>query len=62
MSTTIPNLKTAEELGEELCSFCPLDEGARGVKCYGGSIVMCEGSRCSEAYDNYLDQLEEDNK
>jgi len=52
--------KSIEELDEELCEHCPSPEEAQGVHCYGGKPVMCEGSRCKEAYQNYLDEFEED--
>lgn len=51
--------KTLEELGdaEELCYYCELDPdtnyGNPGNGYYG-----CEGSRCNEAYQAYLDELE----
>lgn len=51
-----------EELSdrEELCDHCPLPEELRGVHCYGGQPVMCEGSHCDEAYQNYHDDFEGD--
>lgn len=52
--------KTIDELDEELCSYCPLPEESQGVHCYGGLPVMCEGSHCKEAYQNYLDTYEEE--
>jgi hypothetical protein len=50
-------MKTKEELQnkEKLCDFCPLDENEKGVRCYGGSIVMCEGSQCDTAYEVYCE-------
>ena len=47
--------KTIEELDEDLCHYCPLPEESQGVHCYGGLPVMCEGSCCPEAYQNYLE-------
>lgn len=57
---------TFEQMSEEahdtgLCKYCPIPaELQRGVHTLNG-YVTCEGSRCSEAYDKYLDkQLEEE--
>lgn len=52
--------KTIEELDTDLCQYCPLPTESQGVHCYGGLPVMCEGSYCSEAYENYLDEYEEE--
>ena len=53
--------KTMEDLGEDLCDYCPLPEGSHGIHCYGGEPEMCIDSGCCEvAYANYLEELEED--
>lgn len=53
--------KKIEDLDEELCKHCPIDEEYRGVHgSPGGFSAGCEGSRCAEAYQNYLDNDEED--
>jgi hypothetical protein len=51
-----------EELQDagELCDYCPLDEDHKGVHCYGGEPIMCEGSHCADAYEAYLEEEEED--
>lgn len=47
-----------EDLGDLLCVHCPLqDKGVYSVP--GGSVAGCEGSRCKEAYENYLTFCEE---
>jgi hypothetical protein len=52
-----------EELGEQLCEYCPLEESEKGVHCYGGEPVMCVDSGCcKQAYENYLEEFEEENK
>lgn len=53
--------KKQEELDTELCDFCPLPDEAKGVHCYGGNPVMCEGSHCGEAYERYLEDFKEEN-
>jgi hypothetical protein len=52
-------IKTADELGDELCKFCPLDENRKGVYSVpGGFSGGCEGSHCSDAYENYVSNSE----
>lgn len=47
------------ELGDELCSYCPLNENEKGVHSYGSYPVICADSGCCEkAYQNYLDFME----
>lgn len=55
---------TAEEeqdnLGDDICKWCPIPKEAQGVRCYGGPVIMCEGSRCTEAMEAfYEDQMGE---
>ena len=41
------------ELGDKLCQYCTLvKKGIYGVN--GGFVAGCEGSRCDEAYDNFI--------
>lgn len=40
-------------LGDKLCDFCPLSDGLKGVHCYGGQPVMCEGAYCKGAVENW---------
>jgi len=51
-----------EELAEsgELCTYCPIPEENQGVHNYGNGPVSCEGCNCKEAYENYLEENEED--
>lgn len=53
---------TADELGEQLCDYCPLETGLRGVySTPGGGSAGCEGSHCSEAYANYEEENTNEN-
>ena len=53
--------KEPEELGDELCKWCPKDEEYRGVYSVpGGFAAGCEGSHCKEAYEAYLEECAED--
>ena len=56
--------KTDEQLveiiGEErLCNFCPLPEEQKGVHCYGGNPVMCEGTHCDKALSVWKEEYVE---
>jgi hypothetical protein len=47
-----------EDLGEDLCLYCPLDKNMRGIySSPGGMVAGCEGYHCDEAYDSYLESL-----
>lgn len=39
----------SEMLEDRLCDFCPLPDYLKGVHCYGGEPVMCNGSYCDKA-------------
>ena len=57
--------KTDEEMkeivGEEtLCDlYCPLPDYLKGVHCYGGEPVMCEGSHCDKALEAWKEEFAE---
>ena len=52
---------TFEEIGEELCGYCPLEDNQKGVHCYGGEPEICmDSGACEKAYENYLEDFEED--
>ena len=46
----------ANMLDDKLCNYCPLPEESRGVHCYGGEPVMCEGSHCAEAMEAWMEE------
>lgn len=49
-------LKSIEELGEDLCEYCPLEENERGARSTpSGTYAGCEGSHCKEAYQYYIE-------
>lgn len=46
-----------EDLGDNLCKYCPLEnKWVYGAD--GGYMDGCEGSRCENAYENYLDEFD----
>lgn len=54
------DIKSFEELEEELCDYCPLCEESKGVHCYGGEPIFCVDSGCCEiAYENYKEAMKE---
>lgn len=44
-----------EQLGDELCEFCPWKNGEIDHACDS----ICEGSYCGDAISNFLDENEE---
>lgn len=43
-----------KNLGDALCCYCPLEKkGVYGIN--GGNVAGCEGSKCDEAFENYLE-------
>jgi hypothetical protein len=45
-----------DEIGDELCKYCPLDKDKRGVySTLGGMSAGCEGSHCDVAEESYLE-------
>jgi hypothetical protein len=52
-------IKTIEELDNDLCDYCGVDEEKRGV--FGGPngpIYYCNPTTCELAYQNYLGEVE----
>lgn len=44
-------------LDTALCNiYCPLPDHLKGVHCYGGEPVMCEGSHCREALEAWKEE------
>lgn len=55
--------KTIEELGEELCNYCFCTEYGLNLdapKMKAPYLLGCEGMYCKEAYENYLEECEEE--
>lgn len=50
----INNIKTYDELEDQLCDYCPLTQF--GDRVNTNQYNLCEGCKCLEAYDNYLDE------
>ena len=54
------DIKSKEELDEELCSYCPYTEYGQ-AEVNTGPYNLCEGGRCDDAYENYKESWERDN-
>ncbi len=50
--------KMMEELGERLCDFCPLEDWEKGSHLYPNGYSSCEGSKCEDALEHYLEENE----
>lgn len=48
-------VKSIEDLDEDLCIYCPI-EGPVNTNQFN----LCEGCRCDEAYERYLDTIDEE--
>ena len=48
---------TIEELGENLCDHCPLEDNQKGSHLYPSGHYSCEGCRCEDAYEYYLEDF-----
>jgi hypothetical protein len=52
-----------DELGDRLCDYCELSEAERGVHNWGGEPHFCIDTGCCErAYENYLEDEDEEEK
>ena len=56
------NILSFEEIIDKgiLCTYCPVPKESQGVHLSPSGISMCEGNHCSEAYDNYLEEENEE--
>ena len=54
-----PKLKTADDLSDDLCLYCPLDEGEKGTHGVPNGYISCEGRCCQEAYEMYIEEWTE---
>lgn len=54
-----PKLKTADDLSDDLCLYCPLDDGEKGTHGVPNGYISCEGRCCQEAYEMYIEEWTE---
>jgi len=50
--------KSFEEMDIELCDYCEFTRDGQPVNT--GPWNLCEGRRCPQAYERYLEEYEED--
>jgi len=54
------SMRTKEELGNELCKYCPLDDEDKGTHNYSNLPYFCsESGYCDTAYSYYQDECTE---
>lgn len=59
--TIKPKPLDKDALGEDLCTYCDLEDNVRGARCYGNEPIFCsESGHCDIAYANYLEQFKEE--
>jgi hypothetical protein len=49
-----------EDMDDDICNYCQLQEISVPASGSDGFLVWCEGSRCQEAYKNYLETDDEE--
>lgn len=54
-----PKLKTADDLSDDLCLYCPLDDDEKGTHGVPNGYISCEGRCCQEAYEMYIEEWTE---
>lgn len=52
-------LKTADDLSDDLCLYCPLDDDEKGIHGVPNGYISCEGRCCQEAYEMYIEEWTE---
>lgn len=52
-------LKTADDLSDDLCLYCPLDDDEKGTHGVPNGYISCEGRYCQEAYEMYIEEWTE---
>lgn len=51
---------TKEQLEEDLCNYCSIPKESRGIHLGPNGPYGCDGCRCDDAYERYLEQYEEE--
>lgn len=54
-----PKLKTDDDLSDDLCLYCPLDDDEKGIHGVPNGYISCEGRYCQEAYEMYIEEWTE---
>ena len=59
MINSKPSEEIKENLGEELCRYCPLEEEEKGIHSTPNGYYSCEGTHCDIACEYYLEEHED---
>lgn len=54
-----PKLKTADDLSDDLCLYCPLDDDKKGTHGVPNGYISCEGCCCQVQYEMYIEEWTE---
>lgn len=49
-------MRSMEDMGDELCDYCPIPDEAKGIHVTPNGYSACEGSRCPVAYERYKEE------
>ena len=44
-------INNVDDLSDDLCLYCPLDDGEKGTHGVPNGYISCEGRCCQEAYE-----------
>lgn len=48
-------INNVDDLSDDLCLYCPLDDGEKGTHGVPNGYISCEGRCCQEAYEMYIE-------
>lgn len=48
-----------QDLSDDLCLYCPLDDDEKGTHGVPNGYISCEGRCCQEAYEMYIEEWTE---
>ena len=52
-------INDVDDLSDDLCLYCPLDDGGKGTRGVPNGYISCEGRCCQEAYEMYIEEWTE---
>lgn len=52
-------INNVDDLSDDLCLYCPLDDGEKGTHGVPNGYISCEGRCCQEAYEMYIEEWRE---
>lgn len=52
-------INNVDDLSDDLCLYCPLDDDEKGTHGVPNGYISCEGRCCQEAYEMYIEEWTE---